>query len=86
MKNLGGTKPLPYGKMRAILCRPPLRSGGVANRARSRPFLFDRIGVPTRKSTPIGVLLLVGAAIRIRTGDLMLTKHVLYQLSYSSVP
>ena len=27
---------------------------------------------------------LFGAAIRIRTGDLMLTKHVLYQLSYSS--
>ena len=39
----------------------------------------------TKKGTRLGAFFCVGAAIRIRTGDLMLTKHVLYQLSYSSL-
>ena len=37
-----------------------------------------------KKSKPEG--LDFGAATRIRTGDLILTKDVLYQLSHSSVP
>ena len=39
----------------------------------------------TKKAPRLGCFFRVGAATRIRTGDLMLTKHVLYQLSHSSV-
>ncbi len=41
----------------------------------------------TKKSGTIAPLLCPsGAATRIRTGDLILTKDALYQLSHSSVP
>ena len=43
------------------------------------------VAIPNKNGTPIGVPFLFGAATRIRTGDLILTKDVLYQLSHSSV-
>ena len=43
--------------------------------------------LPLEKPKPRGITSgLSGAATRIRTGDLILTKDVLYQLSHSSMP
>ena len=42
-----------------------------------------KVGVEPKKPTPLGVGFF-GAATQIRTGDLILTKDVLYQLSHSS--
>ena len=66
-----------------------LRSGyanrfSCASRAKTRP---NRWYQPKRnqKRTPKKVSFAFGAATRIRTGDLILTKDVLYQLSHSSI-
>ena len=48
-------------------------------------FPLERALYPYKKPKPRGITSgLSGAATRIRTGDLILTKDVLYQLSHSS--
>ena len=47
---------------------------------KSRRDFFDKLSSETRKFRSI-----YGAAIQIRTGDLILTKDALYLLSYSSI-
>ena len=52
----------------------------------SRQPRFARGAIPIKNQSPRGLPLgLSGAATRIRTGDLILTKDVLYQLSHSSI-
>ena len=57
-----------------------IEPGGCAAAMRS-----ESGGSNTKKAPLLGCFFRVGAATRIRTGDLMLTKHVLYQLSHSSL-
>ncbi len=48
------------------------------------PYQASFVGLDKKRSNP-KVASFFGAATRIRTGDLILTKDVLYQLSHSSV-
>ena len=52
--------------------------------AKSAPVRIDTNYSRTRKTIHKGMVFLSGAATQIRTGDLILTKDVLYQLSHSS--
>ena len=69
--------------------REPLYAG-ASKKGASPPKASPLKALPERKlpekyqNPTADAVGLFGAAIRIRTGDLMLTKHVLYQLSYSS--
>ena len=73
----------------ALACRRP-SARSVALCGECEPVRFAHLPLlgdsSNNKTAPLlGCCFVVGAATRIRTGDLMLTKHVLYQLSHSSV-
>ena len=93
--------PLPAPEERALrpsvgVCEPDLRQSHKARDERgssSRQPQIKKVPLLEYRKTPIKSqsprvlpLGLSGAATRIRTGDLILTKDVLYQLSHSSVP
>ena len=65
----------------------PLRNEGSSSRQPIKKCSHRCLQKPIKNQSPrVLPLGLSGAATRIRTGDLILTKDVLYQLSHSSIP
>ena len=86
-----GVTPEDTRALRLVSELPDLRAG-YADRIPLRPkgsrSRFESDGSSSKrnqKRTPRKVSFAFGAATRIRTGDLILTKDVLYQLSHSSI-